>query len=127
MSTGTSREERLTSELAEAALALDALGRSLEPGLMRTQQKIAGQRAKVLGLRAELEQIAYGKLKLDGENSTARRQEHRQNRDGLLIRIKEAELSMRAASKQATEDELPLVVKQLNAQTAMGDRFAKLH
>ncbi len=121
------REERLTNELGEAEKALDQMSRSLEVGMMRTQQKIAGQRARVLGIRAELEQIAYDKLKGGTERATAKRAEHRANRDALLIRIKEAELSARAASKQATEDDLPEVIRRLNEQTEVGSVFDGLH
>ncbi len=121
------RKERLTLELEKASATLDAFGRSLEVGMMRTQQKIAGQRAQVLGLRSELVQIAIDDMPHPKGEGLAKKAALRADRDALLIRIKEAELSGRAASKQATEDDLPEVIRRLKQQTEVGSVFDELH
>jgi hypothetical protein len=121
------RRDRLQGELVEAELKLDALSRSKEPGLMRTQQVIAGQRARVLTLRAELAQIEIDGIKGRDELSLAHRAELRADRCDLMLRVKEAELSARAASKQATEDELPLLRARLDADDEMAEEVDDLH
>ena len=95
------RKERLTRELAEAELALDALTRSMEPGKMRTQQAVAGQRAKVYSIRSEL-------IRLE-------------------MRIKEAEQAARAASSQAADDEIGEMLRRLNQADSFATRVAGLH
>lgn len=121
------REERLTAELRQAELDLDAKSRSAKPGLMRTQQLVAGLRARVYGLRVELLQMQIDAVKGRTENALERRAELRADRTDLCLRIKEAELSARAASKQATEDELPDLVRRLNEADAMREEFEQLH
>lgn len=121
------RKERLAEELKAAELALDAIARSKDPGKMRTQQAIAGQRAKVYGLRVELLQIEIDATKGTSEAANARRAELRADRCDLSLRIKEAELSARAASKQATEDELPDLIERLNRADVMASEVSELH
>jgi hypothetical protein len=121
------RKERLTKELRQAELDLDALSRSKDPGKMRTQQSIAGQRAKVYGLRVELLQIEIDGCLGTSDAVVAKRQELRADRCDLSLRIKEAELSARAASKQATEDELPDLIERLNRADVMASEVSELH
>lgn len=117
------RKQLLTSELVEAELALDAKTRNPDPtiGPMRRQLAIACQRAKVLGLRAELVEIE--KSRHSGERRHALRAEQRE----LLMGIKEAELSARAASKQASDDELPELLARLREASALEGELANLH
>lgn len=121
------RKERLKGELTQAERTLDAQSKNLEPGKMRTQQIVAGLRARTLALRSEVCQVEYDDLALTSTKVTDKMSELRANRDALLIRVKEAELSARAASKQATEDDLPEVMRRLDEQTEVGSVFAKLH
>lgn len=121
------RKERLVAELAKAEEKLDALGRSLEPGLMRTQQAVAGQRARVFGLRAELLQMEIDAIVGRSEDSLAKRQVLTGELAGIMLRVKEAELSARAASKQATEDELPEMMRRLNEAHEMAEEASTLH
>ena len=119
------RKERLTRELAESELALDALTRSMEPGKMRTQAAIEGQRSKVYGLRAELLQIALTEKK--GEKNSEARKEIRSEWTGLQLRIKEAEQAARAASSQAADDEIGEMLRRLNQADSFATRVAGLH
>ena len=119
------RKERLTRELAEAELALDALTRSMEPGKMRTQQAVAGQRAKVYSIRSELIRLEMAGLKSE-KNSTAR-EELRSEWTGLQLRIKEAEQAARAASSQAADDEIGEMLRRLNQADSFATRVAGLH
>ncbi len=121
------RKTRLTAELAAAELALDAVARSSDPGKMRTQQAIAGQRAKVYGLRVELLQMEIDATTGKTDAAIARRAELRSDRCDLSLRIKEAELSARAASKQATEDDLPDLIERLNRANTMATEVSELH
>ena len=119
------RKERLTRELAESELALDALTRSMEPGKMRTQQAVAGQRAKVYSIRSELIRLEMAGLKSE-KNSTAR-EELRSEWTGLQLRIKEAEQAARAASSQAADDEIGEMLRRLNQADSFATRVAGLH
>ena len=119
------RKERLTRELAESELALDALTRSMEPGKMRTQQAVAGQRAKVYSIRSELIRLEMAGLKSE-KNSTAR-EELRSEWTGLQLRIKEAEQAARAASSQAADDEIGEMLRRLNQADSFATRGAGLH
>ncbi len=121
------RKERLTRELGEAELQLDALARSMEPGMMRTQQAIAGQRAKVLGLRMELLQIKLRDKQGDTEGVKEQRAELRAEWNELRLAIKEAELSARAASRQAADDELAELIDRAKRSDLMQVEVAKLH
>ena len=121
------RKERLTNELREAESKLDGLSRSKDHGSMRGQQAIAGQRCRVLQLRAELAQIAMDDIVGKTDADIARRAELREERTSLLMRVKDAELSARAASKQATEDELPDLLRRLKDADALDDEVAGLH
>lgn len=116
------RYERLQKELEAAELELDRLGRTLKVGMMRTQQQIAGQRAKVFGLRLEV-------LTIELEPLTDRddRRDKMQAMAGVRLGIKEAEASARAASKAATEDDVPDLLRRLNEANALQGDFAKLH
>lgn len=119
------RKERLTRELAESELALDALTRSMEPGKMRTQQAVAGQRAKVYSIRSELIRLEMAGLKSE-KNSTAR-EELRSEWTGLQLRIKEAEQAARAASSQAADDEIGEMLRRENQADSFATRVAGLH
>lgn len=116
------RHERLKSELAESELELDRLGRTLKPGMMRTQQRLAGQRAKVFGLRLEVRTI-------DLATSTPAEQKRDVMAEiaGYRLGIKEAEASARAASKQATEDIVPELLRRLEEANDLQGDFAKMH
>ncbi len=119
------RKERLTRELAESELALDALTRSMEPGKMRTQAAIEGQRSKVYGLRAELLQIALTEKK--GEKNSEARKEIRDEWSGLLVRLEKANQAARAAASQAADDEIGEMLRRLNQADAFAVEVAKLH
>lgn len=121
------RRERLTRELGEAELALDALHRSKQPGMMRTIQAVAGQRAKVFGLRLELAQMDHDDTRGKSDDARAKREELRQTMAGLRLGIKEAELSARASSKQATEDEIPELMQRLTEASQMSQEVDGLH
>jgi hypothetical protein len=121
----TARKDRLARELAEAELALDALTRTMDPGKMRTQQAVEGQRAKVYGLRSELLQIALVEKK--GEKQSEQRKEIRDEWTGLQLRIKEANQAARAASSQAADDEIEEMLCRLNKADAFAVEVAKLH
>ena len=115
------RKERLELELRQAELELDAMSRSLKSGDMRTQQAIAGQRGRVLGLRGELIQMQMvGKV---GDTLQDLRMQWRET----MLSIKEAEGSARAASKLAYEDELPALIARLDAVDEMEGEHQRLH
>lgn len=115
------RKQRLTSELADAELALDALRRTLDPGKMRSQQAICGQEVKVFGLRAEL--VAISMKSSIGETRAA----HRSEWNELQLRIKDANAAARAASRQASDDELPELLERLREASALEGELANLH
>lgn len=121
------RKERLTTELVGAEDKLDALSRSQDHATMRGQQAIAGQRCRVLQLRAELAQIEIDNIRGATEEAIARRNELREDRTSLLMRVKDAELSARAASRQATEDELPELMRRLKDADLMDQELGELH
>lgn len=121
------RKERLGLELRAAEDKLDALGRTGEPGLMRSQQDQAGQRARVFTLRAELLQIEIDNITGKDDASIGRRQALAGELAGCMVRVKDAELSARAASKQATEDELPELMRRLDEHDAMAKEAETLH
>jgi hypothetical protein len=123
--TGITRKERLTDELGAAELSLDALTRSLDPGKMRTQQAIEGQRVKVYSLRSELLQIELVEKK--GAKDSTIREELRSEWTGLQLRIKEANQAARAASSQAADDEIEEMLRRLNKADAFAVEVAKLH
>jgi hypothetical protein len=123
--TGITRKERLTDELGAAELSLDALTRSLDPGKMRTQQAIEGQRVKVYSLRSELLQIELVEKK--GAKDSTIREELRSEWTGLQLRIKEANQAARAASSQAADDEIEEMLRRSNKADAFAVEVAKLH
>jgi hypothetical protein len=119
------RKERLTKELAEAELTLDAHTRSMEAGTMRTQQAVAGQRAKVYSIRSELIRLEMASLK--GEKRSADREELRSEWTGLQLRIKDAEQAARAASSQAADDEIGEMLRRLSQADTFASRVSGLH
>lgn len=121
----TDRRDRLVKELAAAELQLDALSRSMDPGKMRTQQAIEGQRVKVYSLRSELLQIELAEKK--GAKDSTIRDELRSEWTGLQLRIKEANQAARAASSQAADDEIEEMLRRLNQADAFATEVAKLH
>jgi hypothetical protein len=123
--TGITRKERLTDELGVAELSLDALTRSLDPGKMRTQQAIEGQRVKVYSLRSELLQIELAEKK--GAKDSTVRDELRSEWTGLQLRIKEANQAARAASSQAADDEIGEMLQRFNKVDAFASQVSRLH
>jgi hypothetical protein len=119
------RKERLAKELKEAVDELDRLTRVNEPGLMRTQQAVEGQRAKVYSIRSELLQIELERIKA-GKDSE-RRKELRDEWTGLQLRIKEANQAARAASSQAADDEIGEMLRRLNQADQFAGQVARLH
>ncbi len=120
----SARYERLKKELELAELELDRLSRTLDVGLMRTQQRVAGQRAKVFGLRLEIRTVDLAKLEKASDQD---RRDLQAEIAGLRLGIKESDLTARAASKQAIEDELPELMRRLNEADDLQGDFAGLH
>lgn len=116
------RLERLQQRLIAAEQRFDHLQETLDPGSMRGQQDIAGHRAKVLQLRAEILEIEMGRRALGSETW----RELREARDALLRAVKEAEQAARAASTRGAEDDLRELARARKARNEARARFGAL-
>jgi hypothetical protein len=116
------RLERLQGRLTKAEQHYDHLQEAAVPGSMRGQQDVAGQRSKVLQLRAEILEIEMGRRVL---GSDAYR-ELREARDALLRAVKEADQAARAASQRGAEDDLRELMRQRQERNAARARFGAI-
>ena len=123
----SSRRDRLKGELKEAEKAMDAASRCQKLGPMRQQVAVAQLRCRVLGLRAELLEFSMADYTGKDRDSREKRAQLGKERASLLTHITNAERSARAASKQATDDDLPAFMARLDQQTQLGTEFDKLN
>lgn len=108
--------------LQKAEQLLDHLHETLDAGSMLAQREVAGQRAKVLGIRAELTEIEMCWL----TSGTDRWRELRESRDALLRAVKEAEHAARNASKQETDDLVRQLMQEREHRGEARKRFEAL-
>ncbi len=116
------RLDRLRSRLVVAEQRYDHLQENATAGSMRGQQDVAGQRSKVLQLRAEIIEIEMSRRVL---GSDAHR-ELREGRDALLRAVKEADQAARAASQRGAEDDLRELMRQRQERNHARARFGAL-